>query len=121
MRYGPAIGGNRSDLCPGVNRTHRDQSTCGVAADGKAARAEDLWGDWVQGFEQRQNFYSLDESAGREPAASYSRLLRYDVTGLIWLLRGRPVIALTASEAAMRGDSGAIAVYRRRLISRAVT
>jgi hypothetical protein len=25
------------------------------------------------------------------PAASYRRLSRYDMTGLIWLLRGRPV------------------------------
>src|SRR5436190_24091793 len=30
-----------------------------------------------------------------EPRPSYQRLSRYDETGLIWLLRGRPVLALT--------------------------
>jgi hypothetical protein len=47
------------------------------------------------------------------PASSYERLARYDGTGLIWLLRGRPVIALTATEAAIRGCSGATLVYRK--------
>src|SRR5262249_46774872 len=35
------------------------------------------------------------------PAPDYRRLSRYDETGLIWLLRGRPVVALTASTAAI--------------------
>jgi hypothetical protein len=47
------------------------------------------------------------------PAANYSRLSRYDETGLIWLLRGRPVIILTATEAVMRCQSGATLTYRR--------
>jgi hypothetical protein len=47
------------------------------------------------------------------PAATYRRLSRYDETGLIWLLRGRPVISLTASEAAIRGHSGATVTYRK--------
>jgi hypothetical protein len=46
------------------------------------------------------------------PAANYSRLSRIDITGLIWL--GRPVIALTATEAVMRCQSGATLVYRRQ-------
>jgi hypothetical protein len=45
------------------------------------------------------------------PAPSYERFARYDATGLIWLLSGRPVIALTATEAAIRGRSGATLVY----------
>jgi hypothetical protein len=32
---------------------------------------------------------------------------------LIWLLRGRPVIALTEATAAIRGPTGTITVYRR--------
>jgi hypothetical protein len=40
-------------------------------------------------------------------------LSRYDETGLIWLLQGRPVVALTASEAAIRGHSGATLTYRK--------
>jgi len=47
------------------------------------------------------------------PAANYSRLSRLDETGLIWLLRGRPVIILTATEAVMRCHSGASLTYRR--------
>jgi hypothetical protein len=43
---------------------------------------------------------------------SYSRLSRYDETGLIWLLRGRPVIALTETTAAIQGATGVI-VYRK--------
>jgi hypothetical protein len=35
-----------------------------------------------------------------KPHPSYSRLSRYDETGLIWLLQGRPVVALTAATAA---------------------
>jgi hypothetical protein len=47
------------------------------------------------------------------PAPNYSRLSRLDHTGLIWLLRGRPVIALTAAEAVMRCQSGATLAYRK--------
>jgi hypothetical protein len=48
------------------------------------------------------------------PKANYRRLSRYDETGLIWLLRGRPVVALTATEAVMRCPSGATLMYRRQ-------
>jgi len=47
------------------------------------------------------------------PAATYRRLSRYDETGLIWLLHGRPVVALTETEAAILGHSGATVTYRR--------
>ena len=60
-----------------------------------------------------QELFGL-HSVPERPAANYSRLSRYDHTGLIWLLRGKPVIALTASEAAIRADSGAPTVYRRQ-------
>jgi hypothetical protein len=48
-----------------------------------------------------------------QPHPSYSRLSRYDATGLVWLLRGRPVVALTEATAAIQGPTGAITVYRR--------
>jgi hypothetical protein len=35
------------------------------------------------------------------------------MTGLIWLLRGRPVVALTEATAAIQGASGTITVYRK--------
>jgi hypothetical protein len=47
------------------------------------------------------------------PHPSYNRLCRYDETGLIWLLRGREVIALTEATAAIQGSTGATTIYRR--------
>ena len=43
-----------------------------------------------------------------KPAPSYRRLSRYDETGLIWLLRGRPVVALTAKTAAIQSSAGSV-------------
>jgi hypothetical protein len=48
-----------------------------------------------------------------KPRPSYRRLSRYDETGLIWLLRGRPVLALTKATAAVENPTGTITVYRR--------
>jgi hypothetical protein len=49
-----------------------------------------------------------------DPHPSYSRLSRYDATGLIWLLQGKEVIALTADTATIKNPvSGAITVYRK--------
>ena len=47
------------------------------------------------------------------PAASFRRLSRYDSTGLIWALQGRPVVALTAETAAIQTASGGILTYRK--------
>jgi hypothetical protein len=47
------------------------------------------------------------------PAASYQRLSRYDATGLVWLLQGRPVVALTAKTAVIQPASGGIVIYRK--------
>jgi hypothetical protein len=44
-------------------------------------------------------------------APNYRRLGRYDPTGLIWLVRGRPVVALTRDTAAIQNPTGAITVY----------
>jgi hypothetical protein len=51
--------------------------------------------------------------APEQPPPSYRRLSRYDSTGLIWLLRGRPVIALTETAATILAPSGANLTYRR--------
>ena len=48
-----------------------------------------------------------------KPHPSYNRLSRYDEIGLIWLLCGRPVVALTVATAAIRSSSGSITIYRR--------
>ena len=47
------------------------------------------------------------------PSATYQRLSRYDATGLIWLLRGRSVIALSEAEAAIQAHGGGVLVYRK--------
>jgi hypothetical protein len=47
------------------------------------------------------------------PAPSYQRLSRYDAIGLIWLLQGRPVTALTETTATILASSGANLTYRR--------
>lgn len=47
------------------------------------------------------------------PHPSYSRLSRYDCTGLCWLLQGRRVTALTEATAAIENPTGNITVYRR--------
>ncbi|MGD0420375.1 MAG: hypothetical protein ABSA68_12485 [Xanthobacteraceae bacterium] len=48
-----------------------------------------------------------------KPHPSYSRLSRYDATGLLWLLQGRRVAALTADTAAITTLSGGILTYRK--------
>jgi hypothetical protein len=48
-----------------------------------------------------------------KPALSYRRLSRYDKTGLIWLLHGRPVIVLTEKAATILAPSGAHLSYQR--------
>ena len=48
-----------------------------------------------------------------KPAPSYRRLARYDLTGLVWLMRGRPVVALTTDTAAIQSVAGTVTVYRK--------
>jgi hypothetical protein len=47
------------------------------------------------------------------PHPSYRRLSRYDCTGLVWLLQGRSVVALTESTAAIMNSIGNITTYRK--------
>ena len=47
------------------------------------------------------------------PHPTYRRLSRYDETGLIWLLEGCEVVALTATTATIRRPSGSTSTYRR--------
>jgi hypothetical protein len=48
------------------------------------------------------------------PAPNYRRFSRYEMIGLCWLLRGRPVVALTECSAAIENPTGAINVFRKR-------
>jgi hypothetical protein len=47
------------------------------------------------------------------PHPSYSRLSRYDATGLLWLLKGQKVIALTATTATLMTPTGGVLTYRK--------
>jgi hypothetical protein len=72
-----------------------------------------LWGEQAHalGWTARELF-GLHTPPERS-AASYNRLSRYDETGLIWLLRDRPVVALTPTEAAIKHQSGNKTTYRK--------
>jgi hypothetical protein len=63
-------------------------------ADGRAFLQR--WGSQAEslGWDSR-DLFGLHTPPAR-PHPSYSRLSRYDATGLIWLLEGREVVALTA-------------------------
>jgi hypothetical protein len=54
--------------------------------------------------------WTVDDLFGLNPLAP---LLRYDAMGLLWLLRGRSVVALTSESAAIENPNGAVCVYRR--------
>lgn len=70
------------------------------------------WGDQahVLGWTGRELF-GLHPVPER-PVAAYRRLARYDETGMIWLLRGRPVVALSETTAAIQGGTAAV-TYRK--------
>jgi hypothetical protein len=72
------------------------------------------WGQQAEAFGWTERELFGLHPVPEQPAANYSRLSRLDMTGLIWLLRGRSVIALTAAEAVMRCRSGATLTYRRQ-------
>ena len=80
--------------------------------DGRAFLAK--WGRQAEalGWTSHDLFGLRQPSA--KPHPSYSRLSRYDEIGLIWVLGGRKVLALTAETAAIHNPSGSITTYRRR-------
>jgi hypothetical protein len=71
------------------------------------------WGNQAEAFGWTpRDLFGLHRPPAK-PHPSYSRLSRYDETGLIWLLCGREVVALTEATAAIQSSTGAIIVYRR--------
>jgi hypothetical protein len=79
--------------------------------DGKRFLAK--WGGQAEalGWDSR-DLFGLHQAPER-PHPSYNRLSRYDCTGLIWLLQGKEVIALTADTATIRRPTGNVTTYRR--------
>jgi hypothetical protein len=71
------------------------------------------WGEQAEGLGwSSRDLFGL-APVPDNPAANYRRLSRYDETGLIWLLRGRPMVALTADTAAIENPTGAVSIYRK--------
>jgi hypothetical protein len=125
---------NRADTFIRLNRFFRTLSAL-------EARCPDLVpiGRWQQAVEDGRRFmarwgkqaealgWDAKDLFGLAPAParphpSYRRLsliwllCDYDATGLIWLLQGRPVVALTEATAAIQSSTGAISAittYRR--------
>jgi hypothetical protein len=81
-----------------IRDAHAFLSVWGEKADALGWTARDLFG-----------LHPVPE----RPAASFQRLARYDSTGLIWLLHGRPIVALTVETAAIQTASGGILTYRK--------
>jgi hypothetical protein len=79
--------------------------------DGRAFLA--TWGEQAEalGWTARDLFGLFSVPEHMHP--SFSRLSRYDHTGLIWLLQGKPVIALTEATAAIQSPTGAVTIYRK--------
>ena len=72
------------------------------------------WGEQAEALGWTSaDLFGLDPPPDK-PHPSYNRLSRYDATGLLWLLKGREVIVLTADSATIRNPAtGTITTYRR--------
>ena len=93
--------------CPDLVDSERWQQ---AVEDGRQFLAE--WGEQAHAFGwTARELFGL-HTPPELCAASYRRLSRYDETGLIWLLRGRGVIALTETTAAIQSTT-AILIYRK--------
>jgi hypothetical protein len=79
--------------------------------DGKRFFAQ--WGGHAEVFDwTARDLFGL-APVPENPRPSYRRLSRYDETGLIWLLEGCEVLALTANTATIRRPSGSTTTYRK--------
>ena len=106
-RFGRTLSGLEAQ-CPDLIPVNRWQL---AIDDARAFLAR--WGEQAEalGWTAR-DLFGLQTPPAR-PHPSYSRLSCYDETGLIWLLQGRPVVALTEATAAIQSSTGAITIYRR--------
>jgi hypothetical protein len=82
-----------------------------VVADGRLFTA--TWGRQAEALGWTDvELFGLHEPPAH-PHASYNRMSRYDCMGLVWLLNGNPVVALTEITAAIQHKSGSVTIYRK--------
>jgi hypothetical protein len=127
---------DKSDKSPPFGRFGRFGRTCTALAEAFEAvesRCPDHIEpeDWQQAVEDGRRFLARwgEQAAALgwtardlfglhrvpdKPTPTYRRLSRYDATGLIWLLRGRLVVALTTNTAAIENPTGAVTVYNKK-------
>jgi hypothetical protein len=75
------------------------------------------WGDKAMALGWTDDdLFGLHEPPAK-PHSTYSRLSRYDALGLLWLLRGRRVVAISATTAAIENISGTVLTYRKATIT----
>jgi hypothetical protein len=72
------------------------------------------WGSQAEGLGWTSaDLFGL-HAVPEKPRPSYRRLSRYDCTGLIWLLQGREVVALTEATTTIKNPTtGTVTIYRR--------
>ena len=94
--------------CPDRVPTDRWQQ---AVEDGRTFLAQ--WGDQAHalGWTAKDLFGLLAVPEHVKP--SFNRLSRCDATGLIWLLDGRRVVALSEDRAAIQSPSGNVTIYRK--------
>jgi hypothetical protein len=70
------------------------------------------WGEQAEALGwTADDLFGLHDPPER-PASNYRRLSRYDATGLIWLLHGRPIVALNAERAVIGTANGQLTFNR---------
>jgi hypothetical protein len=80
-----------------------------AVADGRHFLAH--WGDQAHALGwTAKDLFGLLVPEHAKP--SFNRLSRYDETGLIWLLQGRPVVAITEATATIKNSIG-VTIYRK--------
>jgi len=106
-RYGRVVAAFEAG-CPDLVPAERWRQ---AVEDGHAFLAR--WGDQAEALGwAAKDLFGLHEPP-EKPHPGYSRLSRYDETGLIWLLQGRKVVALTEATATIRNQIGTLTIYRR--------
>ena len=94
--------------CPDyVDQNRWDQAV----VDGRRFLAK--WGDQATalGWTAQELFGLHDPPPNPHP--SYDRLARYDVKGLVWVLEGLSLVAMTETTASIRTKTGATTTYRK--------